>query len=207
MNTMANISSFWSLDKEDHPTLPDVFFEFFKHENLKKTIDVMMNLLIITTFLCILLRRNALLIYYRLFTCISISYFLRMSTVSLTNLPTPNVYCNKIVKNMFTTFSYNRCGDVMFSGHALIITLCALTWSSYDLLVKKQLSNVACLFVWITTITTYIFIILTRNHYSIDVLLSVYITGSVWIIYGYVWDKYLCKEDLMKNLIVDQYND
>ncbi|KAM0676332.1 sphingomyelin synthase [Gurleya vavrai] len=203
MNTMANISSFWSLDKDDHPPLPDVFFEFFQKENLKDIIDLMMNALIFFTFIFILMRRDAIQIYVRLFICISICYFCRMSTVALTNLPTPNLNCNKIVKNMFTTFNYNRCGDVMFSGHALIITLCAFVWSSYDLLILEKLSHYAALFIWITTFIIYVFIILARNHYSIDVLLSIYVTGSVWIIYGYIWRKYLCKESFCKDIIID----
>ncbi|KAM0676979.1 hypothetical protein BDAP_002450 [Binucleata daphniae] len=127
-----------------------------------------------------------------------------MSTVSLTNLPTANTNCIKIAKNMFTTFNYHRCGDMIFSGHTLIITICALTWSSYDLLVEPRISRIACMLVWLTTFTICFSIILTRNHYSIDVLLSFYVTGSVWIIYGYIWDKHLSKEQIWKNLIINQ---
>lgn len=197
MNTMANISSFWSVDKEDGPPLPDMFFEYSSRKPFAKIVDILMNTLIGMTIFLIFIKREAIQIFFRFFVCLSISYFLRMSTVGLTNLPSPNVDCLKIVNNMLTTFTFNRCGDAMFSGHTLIVMICALTWSSYDLL--PYLSNM----VWVFSFIIFMGILFARNHYTIDVLLAIYITGSVWVIYGWIWDRYLCKEEIFSHLIIE----
>lgn len=202
MNTMANIASFWSLEKSEGP-LPDYSFELFEIKKLKALVDVFMNTFIIVTALCILLRRDALAIYFRSMTCMNISYFVRMTTVSITNLPTPNLNCRKIVNNMFTTFTYDRCGDLMFSGHSLVVMMCAMVWSTYNLLLDKRLSRLGCISAWAVSLTIFMFILITRNHYTIDVLISVYVTGTIWVIYGFIWEKYLSKEDIFKSLIIE----
>lgn len=204
MNTMANISSYWSVGTTLEP-LPDFTFEVFSEQGSRTLVDYLMNSLIAITMLCILIRRNAIEIYFRFFVCMMIAYLLRMTTVSFTNLPSPNSTCIKIVKNMLTTFTYERCGDLIFSGHSLIVMVCALIWSSYDLLLNKNLSRLGCVSAWAVSFTIFMLILTTRNHYTVDVLLSIYVTGSIWIIYGFVWEKYLAKEDIFECFIIEDH--
>lgn len=205
-NLFSNISSYWSVDIEEAPPIPDLFFEIFNHRLLTFYVDTMMNLFVAATMMCILFRRDAIKIYFRVFVCLSITYFLRMSLITITNLPSPNDDCIKIVRNFLTSFTYNRCGDLMFSGHTLMVSICVFTWHSYRILNDKRLSMLACVMAWVTGVVILLLILVSRNHYTVDVLLGFYITGCVWIIYGFVWDNFLSKEPVFKNIIFNQYS-
>lgn len=203
-NLISNIASYWSIDITDMPPVPDLFFEStIQHRSLTSIAELCMNIFLILTIFCILLRRDALKLYFRISICMSITYFLRMSIIIITNFPSPNVECEKIVSNFFTRFTYNRCGDLMFSGHTLIVSLCVLVWHSYDIFKGIVLRVISRLVAYVLGIFILINILVARNHYTVDVILGVYVTGFVWVIYGFVWEQFLCKEEYFKHLVVE----
>lgn len=207
MNTMANISSFWSIDLNESEPLPDFAFEWLRIHEINYIVEMCMNFLIVFTLVSILTKRDAIKIYFRFFICASICYFLRMSLVSMTNLPSPNERCIKITEKHLTHFGYNRCGDVMFSGHTLITTICVLTWTSHDLMRNQWLSRVMCYFVWTVATIVYISIVVARNHYTIDVLLSIYITVGIWALYGNLWSSFFKNENVCKSMIIREHDE
>jgi hypothetical protein len=87
---------------------------------------------------------------------------------SITLLPDSSQMCQ--VSNHF-----GGCFDLLFSGHSTIMTLCTLL-----ILEHFYIDNRLAAFIHVNNIFTWIFIILCRNHYTIDVLISVILTFFVW---------------------------
>lgn len=204
-NVFSNISSFWSVDTDQILPIPDLFFESFETREFSSYVDIMMNIFITTTLISILIRRDAIKIYFRLFICLSITYFIRMSIITVTNLPPPYTDCVKIVEKFLTTFTYKRCGDLLFSGHTLMVSACVFTWHSYRIFNSYKLSVIGRVIAWIIGCSILIGILVSRNHYTIDVMLGFYIMGCVWIIYGFIWDNYLVNEDKFKSVVISQH--
>ncbi|KAF7678770.1 Phosphatidylcholine:ceramide cholinephosphotransferase 1 [Astathelohania contejeani] len=201
MNVLSNIASYWSLPNPVYPALPDIFFDTFGYHDLAEPVDISMGIIIAFTTLSVLLRKDALVIYFRVFCCLSISYLLRMTTISATNLPSPNRNCQRVGKHIFTSTDFNRCGDLVFSGHTLMIITMGMVWASYRLIPHRLGNLIVTMILWIVIVLTLIGILLTHNHYSIDVILGVYISSGVWIIYGFVWEKYLIKNKYLKSIV------
>lgn len=203
-NLFSNISSYWSIDTTDTPPVPDLFFEKFTHQpSLSIYIEYTMNIFITITFLFILFRRDAIILYFKVFICMSITYLLRMSLIAITNFPSPTYDCIKVVNNFMFSFTYNRCGDLMFSGHTLIVTLCVLVWHSYDIFVIKYLGVVCRIIAYVVGGGILVCILWARNHYTVDVLLGFYLTVFVWVLYGFVWNDYLVLEECFKNMVIE----
>ena len=103
------------------------------------------------------------------------------------------------------------CADVLYSGHTINLTLCALIWDEYshekDALVidhdtEWDLFETCCrnrplvnragylmrptfmkVFMWVFTMVGFIVIIATKFHYTVDVFLGAVITIFVWKFY------------------------
>ncbi|EJW03963.1 hypothetical protein EDEG_01730 [Edhazardia aedis USNM 41457] len=214
MNTMANISSFWSIDAEKIG-LPDTLHEIVSlnmenRTSIKNTVDIIMYALIGLTTFAVITRRDAINIAIRIFFVISISYLLRICVVSQTNLPPPSINCRKIVTNFLTEFGQDRCGDLIFSGHTIPLTVCSYTWLTYSFFedfIGKIMKHILSICIALVGFITVFLIIICRNHYTIDVILAIYTTTSVWIIYGYIWDKYLIKEKFFKEIYHKQISE
>ena len=70
------------------------------------------------------------------------------------------------------------CGDMVFSGHSVLIVLCALTWHTYYERSQANVNGVK-VFAWAWAFAGLISIIGTRLHYSLDVLLAWYLSLTV----------------------------
>ena len=76
------------------------------------------------------------------------------------------------------------CGDMIFSGHTLIIVLFCLTFHTYYPKTQSFWGiNGVKIIVWVTGLVGILFIVATRLHYSIDVLLAVYLSVTLWNAY------------------------
>jgi hypothetical protein len=74
------------------------------------------------------------------------------------------------------------CGDMVFSGHTLILVLTALVWHTYYPRTIQNLNIIKTL-VWTWSFCGLFAIIGTRLHYTLDVLLAWYLTLTVWSSY------------------------
>ena len=73
------------------------------------------------------------------------------------------------------------CGDMIFSGHTLLIILFCLTFHTYYPKTKHMYSvNGVKAMVWILGLVGVFFIIATRLHYTLDVLLAVFLAMTLW---------------------------
>jgi len=74
------------------------------------------------------------------------------------------------------------CGDMVFSGHTMLLVLSALTWHTYYPRTEVQFNPVKFL-VWTWTFCGLFSIVATRLHYTLDVLLAWYLSVTVWSSY------------------------
>ena len=74
------------------------------------------------------------------------------------------------------------CGDMIFSGHSNTALCLALTWHTYYKWVPAQV-NVIKTTVWCFALLACLLLVVTKVHYTLDVVLAVYFTVSVWSAY------------------------
>jgi len=81
--------------------------------------------------------------------------------------------------------TYN-CGDLTFSGHILVTMTCALCCLRYAPNAYMMTPSVQACFtamVWATVAMQCLLTIIARNHYTMDVVISVYLTPLLWSFY------------------------
>ncbi|KAF8966852.1 60S acidic ribosomal protein P2 [Entomortierella lignicola] len=111
----------------------------------------------------------------------------RALTLSVTTLPTPKAECNPTLKTGFWDMfmvslqmipgTVEACTDDIFSGHTVFMVTCAIQWRLYCK--NKWITYFAYLYI---SIGLY-FVVATRLHYTVDVVLAVFITYAIWSIY------------------------
>ena len=81
-------------------------------------------------------------------------------------------------QNCRTNPYLGSCHDLVFSGHVLIMTLASLTTHTFF-----NMPSIVGPILALVTFATAAFIAASRNHYTLDVILSLILTPLVW----YVW--------------------
>ncbi len=123
-------------------------------------------------------KRNAIIFSHFIILLAFIQIF-RSIIFSLTLLPDSSQNCS------FGIIS-GSCNDLLFSGHISAVLLILLFIYKYNLLPKKYFKYFLLLFIFMI-----IFIISSRNHYSIDILIAMITTYFIYIIYFNKIEKYL----------------
>ncbi|KAG0197385.1 hypothetical protein BGX28_009115 [Mortierella sp. GBA30] len=116
----------------------------------------------------------------------SLSVF-RALTLSVTTLPTPKEECRPSLKTGFWDMfivalqmipgTVEACTDDIFSGHTVFMVSCAIQWRLYCK--NKWITYLSYLYI---SIGLY-FVVATRLHYTVDVILAIFITYAAWSIY------------------------
>jgi hypothetical protein len=134
-------------------------------------------------------------------------FILRAFAIISTMLPNPLESCKPVVTGSPWVEAFNilngsvvTCADVMYSGHTVNITLCAMTWhcyshvvplTSFDPLFEKfgRVSNklgdleritTIKLCIWVFAFVGYICIIGSRFHYTLDVFIGMILTVATF---------------------------
>ncbi|GMI23427.1 hypothetical protein TeGR_g3257, partial [Tetraparma gracilis] len=129
----------------------------------------------------------------RYLECRIIMDLMRSTTVWLTNIPDPNgELCTQIeafqIENVLTTFTFRRCGDNIFSGHTSnLISLCVII-QAYVLQIPAIRKRPALffglsVFLWLGATLEMFYIVAARLHYSVDVVLALFLVISTWLAY------------------------
>lgn len=152
--------------------------------------DAFVNIFFVITILAVIFycdcTQNAL---RRMFWIVGFLYILRAFTISLTVLPSPYPSCYsqqrynspfltafKVVLGMHVT-----CGDVLYSGHTMVINLCIYLWVFYSRIgLRSFLFRIG---VWILGILGMLSIISTHFHYTDDVIIAFCFTWLAIIVY------------------------
>ncbi|KAG0411872.1 hypothetical protein HPB47_011010, partial [Ixodes persulcatus] len=140
------------------------------------------------------------IILQRVFLIMGLLYFMRSITMFVTQVPVASTtyYCSPKVSPIFT-FSFftglvaqllsgfglsingqhTFCGDYIYSGHTVILTLAYL--------VVREYSPQRCKVVHITYLTLscvgILMVLLSRGHYTVDVVIGYYVTTRLFWVY------------------------
>jgi len=177
--------------------LPDIVFENVKYQawGLMASEYVLL-LLLYTAVMVVLLHSHRLIILRRIWFLLGILYYYRALTMFITVLPksdetytclpksnntTPMVYLRRMLTiisggGLSINGNHVYCGDYIFSGHTVTLTMAALTINQYSpkrFLLLHWGSN-------IISLLGIIFLLIGRGHYSIDVLIAYYLSTRLW---------------------------
>jgi hypothetical protein len=129
----------------------------------------------------------------RYLECRIIMDLMRSSTVWLTNIPDPNgELCTQTeafqIENVLTTFTFRRCGDNIFSGHASnLISLCIIIQCYVFRLPaihkRKHLFWALSFTLWGGAFAECFYIVVARLHYTVDVVLACFLVILSWLAY------------------------
>jgi len=184
----------------DYDPLPDVILD---HVNYKEWGLRVSEYLIVTNIVLaavtVLLHHHRMVVFRRVFIILGLLYFYRSVTMYITALPKPDVNYHCAPKlNHSITFSelMSRvlliaaggglslsgdqvyCGDYIFSGHTMVLLMSFFVIREYSPRTKKfVLFHMLSLTI---TVAGIVMLLLSRGHYSIDCVVSYWITSRVW---------------------------
>jgi len=184
----------------DTHALPDVVLDNIKYR--RWGLDVSEYFLMISTLSAIVLvmvHSHRLVIFRRVMFLLGILYYYRAFTMFVTVLPKPDeTYACMPKKNDTTTLDYVKrvlaimsggglsingkhvyCGDYIFSGHTVTLTMGYLIIKQYSPCHFKMLHWAS----FLLSLSGVIFLLLARGHYTIDVMLAYYVTSRIWWMY------------------------
>ncbi|KAG8191862.1 hypothetical protein JTE90_019798 [Oedothorax gibbosus] len=180
--------------------LPDIFFDVFPPVDW--ALDVSEFIIIVSvwlTILMIVMHRHRFIILRRCFIIIGLLYFMRSITMFVTQVPVASTtyFCSpkanttspllitKRVLSMMSGFGlsingkHTFCGDYIYSGHTVILTMAYLVIREYS----PRRFYIFHWIVWLSSCTGVFLVLLSRGHYTVDVVLGYYITTRVFWIY------------------------
>jgi hypothetical protein len=157
---------------------------------------------------------------FRILNILAIGHTLRTIMYLATTLPAPATHCQpnstsydppSTVGEIFYKFPAgvnSNCGDQIFSGHIfhdIIFSMFVLKYSA-QIFGNKILSIFLTLFMFSLTFVQMFLIIASRNHYTIDVVVGIYVSFTLWYIYNKVvlQDKEIPAE-YKGNYIIERY--
>merc|ERR1719369_2019913 len=184
----------------DIKPLPDVLLDNIKYQSWG--LDVSEYLLMISTIsavVVVLLHSHRLVILRRIWLLLGILYYYRALTMFITVLPKADetYLCQPRASNLSAGLVVNRvltlisggglsingkqvyCGDYIFSGHTVTLTMGYLA-------IKQYSPSRFFLLHWASLIVSFsgiIFLLLARGHYSIDVVVAYWVSSRIWWTY------------------------
>lgn len=177
--------------------LPDIIFSLIP--NLPWTIKVAEACVLvngISALLAVMLHPQRALLVPRTFFLAGLLYFGRAICMSVTLLPVPNrqrfcepklnhtnwqVITGRVVMKIFhlglqSPETRQACGDFIYSGHTITLCLAYLTLKAY---LPKKVSALSHL-VGVLALIGMVLVVVSRIHYTIDVLLAYYFTTRLF---------------------------
>merc|ERR1719308_423500 len=184
----------------DIDPLPDIVLDNIKYQSWG--LDVSEYLLMISTIsavVVVMLHTHRLIILRRIWLLLGVLYYYRALTMFVTVLPKADeTYTCMPRKNDTTALDYTKriltiisggglsingkhvyCGDYIFSGHTMTLTMGYLA-------IKQYSPRRFILLHWasfLAALLGVIFLLLARGHYTIDVLLAYYVSSRLWWVY------------------------
>merc|ERR1719369_1834128 len=202
----------------DIEPLPDIVLDNIKYQSWG--LDVSEYLLMISTIsavVVVMLHTHRLVILRRIWLLLGVLYYYRALTMFVTVLPkadknytcTPkknDITALDYIKRMITIISggglsingkHVYCGDYIFSGHTMILTMGYLAIKQYS---PRRYFPLHWLSLCIS-LTGVILLLLARGHYSIDVIVAYWITTRLWWLYHTMANNSQLKKEGQHNLL------
>ncbi|XP_028845959.1 phosphatidylcholine:ceramide cholinephosphotransferase 1 [Denticeps clupeoides] len=202
--------------KEEAPPLPDKFFDLFDRVEWAFSICEVNGMLLVSLWLVqwILLKHRSI-VGRRFFFIVGTLYLYRCVTMYVTTLPVPGMHfkCSpklfghweaqmRRVMKMFAgggltiTGSHSMCGDYLYSGHTVMLTLTYLFIKEYS---PKRFWPYHWL-CWTLSAVGIFCILLAHDHYTVDVVVAYYITTRLFWWYHTLANQQALKERSHGNL-------
>lgn len=185
-------------DMQKYPPLPDIILDnvplipwaFFATEIIGLVLGLVCVIMLI-------FHKYRTIIFRRMCSLAGTIFFLRSITMLITSLSVPGIhiqcssqkygnFMNKLngAMNILSGVGLyvnglRTCGDYMFSGHTVWLTLMTHFITEYT----PNSLNFLHTFVWILNIFGLFFILGAHEHYSIDVFVAFYITSRLFLYY------------------------
>ncbi|CAL8241264.1 unnamed protein product [Merluccius merluccius] len=186
-------------DKSVSPPLPDKFFDYMERVPWAFTVTEVNGLLLVALwFIQWLFLKHKSIVGRRCFFLIGTLYMYRCVTMYITTLPVPgkHMVCAPKLYNDSTgkiwrvlrlisggglslTGSHLMCGDFLYSGHTVMLTLAYLFIAEYS---PRRLWWYRWL-CWLLSATGVVFILVGHEHYSVDVVVGYFVTTRVFWCY------------------------
>ncbi|CAG0893858.1 unnamed protein product [Darwinula stevensoni] len=182
------------------PPLPDIFLDNVQTRDWALSVSeyILMGVTY-STLILIFMHKHRWIVFRRVFFIMGLLYLMRSITFFVTVLPVanPNYKCNpqsndttpavilQRVVYLCTGFGlsisghHTYCGDYIFSGHTMILVLGYLIMREYS----PKGWWVLHYAVMGASISGVIFLLISRGHYLVDVILAYYITTRLFWIY------------------------
>ncbi|XP_035668704.1 phosphatidylcholine:ceramide cholinephosphotransferase 1-like [Branchiostoma floridae] len=186
-------------DKSVEPPLPDVFFDYFDRVVWAFSVCEIAGMINSALLLIVwILHKHKWIVLRRYCLIVGTLYLLRCITMYVTTLPVPGMHfrCSpKIHGNLSAMFdramtmmfglglsitgSHHLCGDYLFSGHTVILTITYLFIKEYS--PRGWFILHWC--TWLVSCIGIFCILLAHDHYTIDVVVAYFITTRLFWIY------------------------
>lgn len=165
--------------------LPDIGFEILPAAHNEHIPNNILLISILASLLRFLFHRKGLTIMRRFMAIHGITALLRCVTLVTTSYPDPSLVCRGYHSPDTPTLFWKStlmsnlamsCGDLMPSGHTLFFISLAMIWHYYTSFYEK------CAF-WVLALAGSLSLIITRLHYTNDVLIAIYVALTTFYIF------------------------
>ncbi|XP_063073912.1 sphingomyelin synthase-related protein 1-like [Engraulis encrasicolus] len=185
-------------DMRTYPPLPDIFLDsvpripwaFAMAEVCGLTLGIMF-------ILVLLLHKHRSILFRRFFSLTGTVFLLRCVTMLITSLSVPGTHLQCSEKMYLDTWGkieraltiwfglgmtltgVHTCGDYMFSGHTVVLTMLNFFITEYTPRGWYFVHTVS----WVLNLFGIFFILAGHEHYSIDVFVAFYLTTRLFLYY------------------------
>lgn len=150
--------------------LPDLMHDLLPHNFHLKRVGDYMFILLLGVFFLLTYQRGNQTDFFDWLKIAAFIFLFKSITMSVTTLPDSQGHCE------YRGFlNSGGCNDLIFSCHTAMITMTLLFTS---LLLPKKFAPLLVAYL----LTAIYFIISTRNHYTVDVLLGLYIGTTMFLL-------------------------
>ncbi|KAK3598356.1 hypothetical protein CHS0354_003376 [Potamilus streckersoni] len=185
-------------DMHRYPPLPDLFLDNMPVIPWAFEVCELVGSVLFTVWTIILFfHKHRFILMRRMFSLLGTVFLLRCVTMLITSLSVPGVHLHcqgQKYPDMWAKFQrtyeiwsgfgmslqgVRSCGDYMFSGHTVCITMLNFFITEYTPRRIYMLHT----FTWVANIFGIFFILAAHEHYSIDVFIAFYITSRLFLYY------------------------
>ncbi|XP_043088486.1 phosphatidylcholine:ceramide cholinephosphotransferase 2 [Puntigrus tetrazona] len=188
-------------DKSVSPPLPDKFFDYVpRMEWAFSVTEVNGMILVALWFVQWLFLKHRAIVGRRFFFLQGTLYMYRMVTMYITTLPVPSMHMDCAPKlygdshgkmkrvlqlvsggGLSITGSHLMCGDFLYSGHTVMLTLTFLFIQEYS--PRSRLWRCYHALCWLLSAVGVVCILVAHEHYSVDVVVAYFITSRLFYWY------------------------
>ncbi|XP_036978946.1 sphingomyelin synthase-related protein 1-like isoform X1 [Acanthopagrus latus] len=185
-------------DTRTYPPLPDIFLDSVPRIPWAFAMAEACGVILCYMFLLILLlHKHRSILFRRLCSLMGTVFLLRCCTMFVTSLSVPGQHLKCASKTYGDTFGkiqralaiwsgfgmtltgVQTCGDYMFSGHTVVITMLNFFVTEYTPRTWNLIHTIS----WVLNLFGIFFILAAHEHYSIDVFIAFYITTRLFLYY------------------------